>query len=761
MNPSDNSDHLKALLQQALAQHRQGRLAEAKAIYESILQASPGHFEALHLLGAVALQAGNPEAAIGLMQRAVAINPNVAAVQYNLGVALRDVKRSQEALAAFDRALALNPTLVAIHSLRGDVLLDLRRFTEALASYDKAIAHDPKQAETHNNRGAVLVELKRPDDALLSYGTALALEPDNPRAHNNYGVVLAGLARFEEALPHYDRALALDPRDADAHNNRGSALLDLKRPGEALASYERAIGLSPQSAAFYYNRGKALTELARQDEALQSYDKALSLQSDYPAAHINRGNTLVKLRRFDEARISFRAALALDPDNVEAHYNFGKLLFDLGEGEEARAHYARAVTLRPDFFDAHANLIFTLNFLPGETTASQQAHRKNWNDAIAANLKPAAATWAPRGDDQRKLRIGYVSAHFRHQAATYAFAPAILHHDRDAFEVFCYSDTVREDDVTALLKTAATVWRPTKALSDEQLAAQIQADKIDILVDCVGHMKGNRLLTFARKPAPIQITGWGEPTGTGLATMDYLLADPVLVPPAERSLLSEAVIDLPCFLTYWSPDELPAPGPAPALAGRGVTFGSFNRASKLTAPTLELWANVLRATPGSRLLLKSPNWADPAEIARLMARMKSHGVGEERITLIGETTRAEHFHAYTSVDICLDPLPHSGGMTTIDALWMGLPVITLRGATPSSRLAASVLTALDLNAWIAESPAAYVRQASALAADLERLSEFRRTLRARLQDTPVGDNRRYVRILEDRYRAAWQAKQSA
>ncbi len=723
MSSPNTASQPELWLQEGLALHRQGRLAEAKLIYERVLQQDPGNFNALNLLGAIALDSRAFENAADLIRRAIAVNPNAEAAHNNLGLALINLRRPQEALASFDTAIARRPAFALAHGNRGNALLDLKRYDDAIASYEKAVAIDPNRAEFWSGNGNALLALGRSDAALHSY----------------------------------DKALALNPALLETHINRGGALLDLKRNADALASYDQAIALRPDYAEAHYNRGQALTSLARWVEALASYDRALSQRPHYPEAYINRGNALKELRRLDDARASYAKAAELDPNNADAHYNLGVVLLDQGDAGASLAHYERAIALRPDFADAYGNLIFTLNFLPGETTASQQARRSAWNERFAAHLAPAAPP-QPRAQASGKLRVGYVSKLFAHHASTYACAAGILHHDRSRFEAFCYSDTAPEDDATTLLKAAATVWRSTAALNDEQLAAQIRADSIDILVDCVGHMKAHRLLTFARKPAPIQVTGWGEPTGTGLVTMDYLVADPVLVPPAERALLQEKVVDLPCYLSYWCPDTLPSPGTLPAIASNRITFGSFNRPSKLTAPTLELWSQVLAAVPTSRLLLKSATWVEPAERERLLRHVAKHGIGEDRIAFIGGTTRLDHFVAYTSVDICLDPLPHSGGMTTMDALWMGLPVITLPGATPSSRLSASILTALDLTEWIARDADDYVAKAAAWAADLPRLSAYRRDLRTRIQSSPVGDLARYAAALEARYLEMWAAQ---
>jgi protein O-GlcNAc transferase len=350
-----------------------------------------------------------------------------------------------------------------------------------------------------------------------------------------------------------------------------------------------------------------------------------------------------------------------------------------------------------------------------------------------------------------------VSPYFCDQAATYAFGGVILHHDRDRFEVVCYSDTPQEDAVSRRLRGRADKWHHTAALGDDELTALIRADRIDILIDLVGHMRGHRLLVFARKPAPIQITAWGEPTGTGLAAMDYLFADPVLVAPHERGLLAEQVVDLPNFLGYWVPDPIPEPRALPALARGYITFGSFNRFDKMQDPVLAAWARIMNALPGSRLILKGGRTSlDPSQQERVKSILAAAGVAAERVTFLGWLDRGAHFEAYQDIDIALDPFPHGGGMTTLDALWMGVLVVAFPGRTISSRLASATLSAAGLKDFVARDLDDYVDLAVAKALDLAALALLRGTVRGLVASSAFGDPRQYSRAVEAAYREMWQ-----
>jgi protein O-GlcNAc transferase len=442
-----------------------------------------------------------------------------------------------------------------------------------------------------------------------------------------------------------------------------------------------------------------------------------------------------------------------DPSVIawEALFNRGNAYIDLGRPKDAIYDLRNALSLRPNDTDIHTSLIFAVNFDTDATAESLQAERAKW----ASHLPNSAGMTHPNDPNpERRLRVGYVSSHFRHQAATYAFGGVIVHHDPDQFEVVCYSDTAAEDDLSAHLRHRADKWRRTSDLSDDQLAQLVRQDQIDILVDLVGHMKGNRLRVFAAKPAPIQITAWGEPTGTGLKAVDYLFADPVLVPASERALLAEEVADLPCFLGFWSPDALPEPGGLPANDRGYVTFGSFNRLAKTSEPVLQEWSAILRAVPGSRLILKDRLVAQQANVIRGV--LAEEGISAERVTLIEQVDRAAHFAAYRDIDIALDPFPHGGGMTTLESLWMGVPVVTAPGRIISSRLAAAILTAAGLTGFIATDREHYVQLAAAKASELDALAQLRSTLRQRLANTEFGDAVRYTRAVERHYRSMWQ-----
>ncbi len=519
----------------------------------------------------------------------------------------------------------------------------------------------------------------------------------------------------------YDRVRAIDPAYPATLLNRAAVLTNSRCFAEALCCYDRAIKLRPGNIDALYERAVILRRLKRSDEALATLDHALAVKPDFTAALISRG----------------------------------KILRLQGEIEEAVKCFRKAVKLRPNDPELHSALIFTLNFDPSLTEVDKQGERAEWQRRHAQRFR---AHWKPHYNDpdpERRLRVGYVSKYFRHDNAAYGFGNAILHRDSERFELFCYSDS-DEDDATVQLREKAHHWHRTQALSDDQLAELIRCDQIDILIDCVGHMAGNRLLVFARKPAPVQVTAWGEPTGTGLEAMDYLFSSPVLVPQRDRGLFAERVVDFPNFTGFWSPDTLPDVAPLPALKQGHITFGSFNRATKIVEPTIRCWAAILKRVPRSRLILKHMHFAETAQQRRVTTAFEAQGVPASALTFVGGTDRQTHFACYNLLDIALDPFPHAGGMTTLDALWMGVPVITWPGRSVSTRWAATSLVPLGLMDFVADSPESYIELAVAKAADLESLSQLRASLRTRVATSEFGDGPNYCRLVETAYRKIWR-----
>ena len=740
-------------LSAALHHHQSGRLEQAATLYSKILEADPRHADANHLLGVIAFQLGRNEVAVELIGMAIAANRSNPAFHSNLGNALNGMGRADDALAAYDRALRLRPDYADAHYNRGNVLRDMGRLGDALAACDTALRLRPDYADAYYSRGNVLRDMGRLDDALTAYDSALRLRPDYAEAYNNRGNALLGMGRLDDALAAYDGALRLRPDYADAHYNRGNVLRDMARLDDALAAYDTALRLRPDLAETHNNRGNTLREIGRLDDALTAYDSALRLRPDYADAYNNRGNALFGMGRLDDALAAYDTALRLRPDFADAHYNRGNALRDMARLDDALAAYDTALRLRPDYADAHSNKLLALHYGAFDARGAIAAQARAFGASVNRAGTPQAFVNAPVPD--RRLRIGYVSGDLRRHPVGYFLQSVLRNHASDAVEVFCYSNNLKDDDLTASFQSEADHWRRLRGLTDEAAASLIRADAIDILVDMSGHTALNRLPLFARRPAPVQVSWLGYFGTTGLTAMDYVLADRFVVPPGEEDAFTEQVWRMPGSYLCFMPPDMDVPVRSRDVQGP-VTFGSFNNLAKLSPHTVSLWARVVQSVPQSRLLLKTSQLADAAVCQAVRERFAGHGIEADRLVLEGPSPRADLLASYNRVDIALDPYPYGGGTTTAEALWMGAPVVTLRGGTWTGRVSESILSTVGLSDLVAGSQEAYVDIAAKLAADQDRRTALHATLRSRLADSPFCDGAGFTRQLEDACRGMWK-----
>lgn len=751
----DASENVHHLLQQAVRLHRQGRLVEAERVLERVLQQAPNHFDALHLLGVFKAQKGQCDEGVELISAAVRLNPRSTQALCNLGILLGRLNRHDEAISTFDKALAIKPNDVEIICKRSNALRTLGRYEEALAGFDAALKIQPTNLAALNNRGNVLRKLGRGVEAVASFDKALEIKPGYAKALSNRGITLGELGRFDEAIASYDEALRVQPEYADALNNRGNALVSLGLYHEAIVSFEGALKIKPGYPAALNNLGNALAGLGRYEHAIASFDRALELAPRYSEALINRGHVFRELKRPIDALSSYSRALQIDPQNADALNSRGVAESDLGRHEEALTSFNEALAVKPEFAMAHSNRIFTLDFVPHFEFLQHQEARHGWWRMHGKDLAGETSSYPNSRLLSRKLVLGYVSADFRQHSAASTFKPVLSSHDRESFAVVCYSGVVIEDDLTRDFRRFADKWRAVQGMTDEALATQIRADEVDILIDLSGHSAGNRLPVFARKPAPIQVTAWGHATGTGLPTIDYLFSDPVAVPKTVRGLFAEKIYDLPCLVTFDAPSDAPPVSELPATSRGVVTFGCFNRFNKVSPAVLDSWARILRLVPGARLLLKDVALDDPSLRDSVLRSLARHGIDADRIELRGRSSRHDHLDAFKNVDIALDPFPQNGGVSTWEALWMGVPVVAKLGNSLPSRLSGAILSALGLTDWIAKDAEDYVALAVRKASNLDGIAVLRKQLRQRIAASPAGNAMLYARAVEDAYRAMW------
>ena len=667
--------------------------------------------------------------------------------------------RLVEAETLYRQILAVEPRHADALHLLGTIAGGAGRKDLAVQLIRQAIALVPNSHFFHSNLGNVLRELGQRDEAVAEYRRALQIKPDFADAHNNLGTALLEQGRLDEAMSSFRRALELKPNYAAAHSNLGNALRDRGRLDEAIAAHRAALRLAPGVATSHNSLGIALADRGRLDEAIAAYQRALELQPGYPQAYSNLGAALKQRGQLEEAVAAYEEALRLKPDFVDAHFNLANSRWDMGELDPAIAGYHRALQLKPDYADARSNLLLALHYVAGLDPEAIFREHRTWGELHARPWEEKLATHANDPNPERRLRIGYVSPDFRLHSVASFFENLLSHHDRAEVEVFCYSNLLCADSVTERLRTQAAHWREITGLDDAQAAELIRGDQIDILVDLAGHTSRNRLLTFARKPAPVQVTYLGYCDTTGLEAMDYRLTDAHADPPGTTEHRhTERVVRLPHGAWCFRPSEdAPPVAEPPVLRTGSVTFGSFNALPKITEAAVGLWSRILLAVPNSRLLLKNLGFQDGAVQRRLRALIAKAGVAPERVEMVGRLPNlSDHLSSYHRLDIALDPLPYHGTTTTCEALWMGMPVVSLAGKTHASRVGVSLLNNVGLPELVAVSEEHYIQLAVNLASDLPRLAELRSTLRSRMKESPLMDAPRFARGVEAAYREMWR-----
>jgi protein O-GlcNAc transferase len=494
-------------------------------------------------------------------------------------------------------------------------------------------------------------------------------------------------------------------------------------------------------------------------QAAAIYQQILIRQPEHAGALLYMGVIAQQAGQSDIALNLIRQAIALQPQYPEAHNNLGSLHRDMGQLDEAIAAFSQAINLKPDYPVAHSNLIFTMHFHPGCDASSIGRELARWNQQHAEPLRRLIQPHLNDRDPDRRLRIGYVSPDFKEHPVGRFLLPLLANHDKSQVEVFAYAQVFRSDATTERFRSHVDGWRSVVGLSDDQAADLIRQDRIDILVDLAMHTANNRLLIFARKPAPIQVSYLGYPDTAGLTSIDYRLSDVHADPPATADSFPERVVRLPrTFLCYQPADDAPAVGPVPARAAGRITFGSFNAPAKVNAPLAAIWSQVLNQVPNSRLILKSPGLQSAGAREHMLRYFPANLIEAGRVELVGWTpAQAEHLRCYDRIDIALDTFPYHGTATTCEALWMGVPIITLAGAVHMSRVGVSILRNIGLAELIADSPAQYVQIARQLASDARRLDELRSTLRQRMRESPLMDGPGLARDVESAYRRMWRA----
>jgi predicted O-linked N-acetylglucosamine transferase (SPINDLY family) len=757
--------HPDALLLRGILHHRAGEPQEAERAIERAVAARPNFAYAHFVLGLNRLESARPGAAVTAFRRALDIDANFAPAWATLAAALLGVGRPADALDACARAIGLMPNLPAPLWIRADALADLHRLDEAVSCARQATARAPDDPRSWRTLTNVLEHCADLPAALEAVERWRALEPGSAVADAALGRLYSMTGQYDDALAILEAAVARAPDNAEVHATLGLVKTFWRgslgsaggsprgRYDEAVVHFERARALSPEDPAVLTNLGNALQVLGRSEEAIGHYERVIAVSPDHLVALNNLGAARSTLGDIGGALSCFERALAIVPTYELALNNLGAALLALGRTDVAIERF-QAVADRSGNPDVFSNLLYAQHYLP-DVTPTELLERHRRYDGYVAVKPPARHRNAP--DPDRPLRIGYVSGDFAVHPVGHFVASVITRHDKSQFAAYCYSGRPSEDEIGERIKRHADEFRRTIAMTDEALIERIRDDSIDVLIDLSGHTAANRLVAFAHKPAPVQATWAGYIGTTGLQAIDWLIADRFHVPPQLEGFHSERVYRMPNdYICYEPYANAPPVGPLPALRNGHVTFCSFANPAKINAGTIAVWARTLAAVPASRLRLRYRGMDAALNVKRLHDGFAAHGIAPERLVIQGGGDIRAMLDSYNESDIGLDTFPYSGGLTTCEALWMGVPVVTWPGERFESRHSLSHLS----NAGLAETAARdlddYVAIAVKLAGDLPALADLRLNLRPRMAASPLCDADRFVRDLEAALRAMWR-----
>ncbi len=701
--------------QAAFQMYQGGKLAEAERLFLELHRLVPSNGDVSHLLGLIAYQSGRHEEALPYLRDGARLMDRSPHIMNSLGVVLQELGRNDEAIEA------------------------LRRATELKADF----------SEAHNNLGNALRKSGRLDEAIEAYGRSLKVRPGNAEVLNNLAKALKDQGRIDDAIATYRLALEVNPAYAPAYRDLGNAFRDRGSVGAAIEAYTQAIALRGDFVEAHNDLGNALKNRGLSTEAVKEYETAIALRPEYAEPHCNLGNIYREQGLTEKAIDCYRAALRIRPHFPETLSNLGNALKDQGDLTGAIEAYREALALNPGLANARSNLIYARQFIPGVTLKDIREDHLEWNRVHASPLRSKRLLQSPGFcSSSGRPVLGFLSGDFRRHPVGYFVIRVLESLSGMDCEIVCYANQTEHDDITERFKKAARLWRECHHLSDDAIAESIRQDGVDVLFDLSGHNERNRLLVFARKPAPLQISWAGYMATTGLETMDCIIADQYEIPEGSERYYTEKVIRMPhSFVCYDPPGYAPPVRSLPAFPNGHVTFGCFNLLTKISPEVVSLWSAILHRIAGSRLILKTKEF-NSEETRNRYARLFAHqGVRPDRVDLLGGTPHKEHLDCYNRVDIALDPFPFSGSTTTLESLWMGVPVITMPGETFASRHSLSFLSTAGLTETIADTPDHYVAVAEELAGDLPHLSEIRSSLRDRFRASPLCDGEAFARRL--------------
>jgi len=623
--------------------------------------------------------------------------------------------------------------------------------------YEKILKSEPNNFNALHFLEMICSQTGDFDNAIRYIKKEIELMPSNVDLYIKIGSLLMKKNLFSEAIDYLKKALNLKPFLPDAYFNLGFASMNIGQFDDAINFYRKALEINPYMPEVVNNLANALKKKEQFDEAIKYYKEAIKLNPNYALAYYNLANTYREKGQFYEAIIYYKQTLNLNPNLCAAYNNLGGTFMEIGQLYEAEIYYKYLLKIKPDDHQYHSNLLLNMNYnprySPQDIYNEHIAFAKKFEEPLSHNIP----IHTNKPEPYRRLKIGYCSPDFRRHPVAYFIEPVLATHDRENFEIFCYTLAPIEDDLTKRIQNYSDHWKSIVDISDDEAAKLIRNDEIDILIDLAGHTGNNRILIFARKPAPIQVNWIGYLTTTGLSTMDYKIVDAYIDPPGKtEQFYSEKLIRLPeSFLCYLPDKDSPEVGPLPALSKGYITFGSLNKFSKITPEVITLWSKILKELPDSHLMLKGKSFSDKKTCQYALNMFEERGISPERIILQPWDPSPKHLESYNQIDIALDTFPFNGATTTCEAMWMGVPVITLEGTAYHSRAGVSLLSNVGLPELIAKTQDEYIKIAIDLASNISKLQSLRKSLRDKMSLSPICDAKRFTTNLEMCYRKMW------
>ena len=745
-----------SLIAEAVQASQSGYSKQAAQICKSLISAGTQNPIPFHLLGVIMHQAGRLDTAVKLLFQAIEIAPGYNEADGDLGAILFELERYEEAVIFYTKKLTDSPADIPAWMNLGNTNRSLGRPDEAIRCYKEALRLDPRLAGAYVNIGVINREQGDPERALEYQRCALSINPNLAQAHSNIGKAFMDTNHVQNAHDAFQQASKLEPTEINHLISLSNCCLRMGYFTDAITAINKATDLQPENPTLWFQLGVAHQAAGQTETAINFLEQASVLNPSCADTLSNLGYCYFKMDRLEDSQEACLQAISYNAECADAYINLGNVQRELGRLEEAISSYEKALVIQPSCVSAYSNILLTLHALPSSTPSGILAAHIKWDKVHGLPVDSIVKVHANLKDPKKRLKLGFVSADLGYHPVGYFTIGFFENYDRKKFNITVYSGRL-PDAMTERFKTNASHWVDIGGMNDTALSAKIVDDEIDILFDLSGHTTNNRLATFARKPAPIQISWSGYPGTTGLSAMDFLVSDPRHTPSEDHSYYREKMITLPdSFICYSPPEHAPDVSPPPSEANGFFTFGCFSNPSKINTELLLIWAQLMKVIPKSRLLMIYKNLNAPENHARISSVLSAAGIEPSRILIEGRQEPIEFMKNYGRVDVAFDSFPYSGGVTTCEALWMGVPVISYPGDTFASRHAFSLLTAAGLDNFIIENKLHFIDKVRTLTDGSNRLSSIRSSLRAKIASSALCDPQKYTRNLERALIKAWR-----